>query len=128
MPDGPPVPHSDSVLPRFVHGSGNYTVSTTYSEYSKKAEYGSVTDRFDGDFELTHPAPDLETLLQTTHLTTQLHEFNNNRQDPDWPFPNDGTTLFDVAILSVLPNDERRRRDHPLRRPQSPSTSKYPDH
>lgn len=102
MPDGPPVPHSDSISPRFMRGNGNYTSSTTYSEHPEKTEYGSVTARFDEDLELFHPAPDIETLLQTTHLTAQLHEFNRDQQAPDWPFPNDGTTLYDVAILSVL--------------------------
>ncbi|MDS0474507.1 hypothetical protein [Natrinema sp. 1APR25-10V2] len=85
-----------------TRGESEYTAPTKYDDYPGKADYGSVTTRFEGEIELIHPAPDIETLLRTTHLTAQLHQYNRAQHGRDWSFPNDGTTLYDVAILDVI--------------------------
>ncbi|SFR53344.1 hypothetical protein [Halogeometricum limi] len=102
MPDGSPVSHTDQFSSLLPSGTGEYTAPTKYKDHPEKSEFGSVTTRFDGDIELIHPAPDIETLLQTTHLTAQLHHYNRDQQDDDWPFSNDGTVLYDLAILAVM--------------------------
>ncbi|QSX01094.1 hypothetical protein [Haloterrigena alkaliphila] len=102
MPDGPPVAHADQVRPFPSRSTSEYAVPTKYAEHPEKTEFGSVTTRFDDEIELIHPAPDIETLFQTTHLTAQLHLYNRDQQDRDWPFANDGATLYDLAILNVM--------------------------
>ncbi len=102
MPNGPPVSHADLVRPLPEYGTSEYTTPIEYDEHPDKTDFGSVSTRFDGEIELAHPAPDIETLLQTTHLTAQLHQYNRDEQDHDWPFANDGTTLYDLAVLDVM--------------------------
>jgi len=85
-----------------MKGSGEYKAPTRYDDHPDKTEYGSVTSRFSGEIDLLHPAPDIETLLQTTHLTAQLHQYNRNQHSSEQRFDNDGTTLYDVAILDVM--------------------------
>ena len=102
MPNGSPVSHTDQVRPLQKYGTSEYTTSIKYDDHPDKTDFGSVSTRFDGEIELAHPAPDIETLLQTTHLTAQLHQYNRDERDRDWPFANDGTTLYDLAVLDVM--------------------------
>ncbi|WP_340102179.1 hypothetical protein [Salinibaculum salinum] len=102
MPSGPPISHTDNFKPTATGGDGDYSVPTAYEDHPEKTEYGSVTERFDGEIEIERPAETIAELRQETHLTAQLHEQNRIQQNSDWPFPNDSTTLFDVAILDVM--------------------------
>lgn len=102
MPNGPPVSHADQVKPFPDDGLSEYSTAIEYDDHPNKSEFGSVSNRFDGEIELTHPTPDIETLRQTTHLTAQLHHYNREERTRDWPFANDGTTLYDLAILDVM--------------------------
>lgn len=101
MPQGPPAPHQDSIAPSLTPGDTDYTAPTRYDDHPEKSEYGTVTNHFNGDIEIERPAPDIETLRQEAFLTAQLHYHNRERWS-DWPFPNDTTTLYDVAILDVM--------------------------
>lgn len=101
MPEGPPIDHADQVTPYQSPGKNEYVAPTKYDDHPEKTRYGSVTSRFHGEIELAHPAPDVETLLETTHLTAQLHHYNRDEED-DWSFDNDGTALYDLAILEII--------------------------
>jgi hypothetical protein len=101
MPDDYPIQHSDSFRPTSAQGSGNYTTQYSYEEHPEKDEYGPVADRFTEQFTLSHPAPDIQTLRRETHLTAQLHEGNRDQWETDSSFNNDGSTLYDIAILDV---------------------------
>ncbi len=102
MPEGPHISHEDYVRPMSTHGESVYTAQTKYDDHPGKASYGPVTTRFDGEIELIHPAPDIETLLRGTHLIAQLHQYNRNRWDRNSEFTNDGTILYYLAILDVM--------------------------
>ncbi|GGL64214.1 hypothetical protein [Halocalculus aciditolerans] len=102
MPDGTPVSHTDYERPSQARGRGEYSTLITYDEHRQKTGFGSVASRFDSGIELTHPAPDIEALRQTTHLTGQLHQYNRDRSDREWPYANDGTTLYDLTVLDVM--------------------------
>jgi len=102
MPEGPPLSHDDSIRPIPTHGESVYTTRTKYEYHPEKDGYGSVTTRFDGEIELIHPAPDIDTLFRTTHLIAQLHHYNRDQWVCDCQFTNDGTTLYDLAILDVM--------------------------
>ena len=101
MPNGSPVAHADQVRPLSKYGTSEYSTHIKYDKHPDKTGFGPVRTRFDGKIKLTHPAPDIETLRQTTHLTAQLHHHNADTWD-DVPFVNDGTTLFDIAVLDVI--------------------------
>jgi hypothetical protein len=101
MTDGYPIRHSDSFRPSSAQGSGNYTTKYRYQEHPEKAEYGPVADRFTEELKLSHPAPDIQTLRRETHLAAQLHEDNRNQWETNSPFENDGSTLYDIALLEV---------------------------
>lgn len=96
------IEHDDYTQPSQTRISHSYSKPVEYDANPANAEYGPIAERFDEDFELTHPAPDLDTLHETTHLAAQLHARNRRRQAGDWPHPNDGTTLYDVAVLDVI--------------------------
>lgn len=102
MTNGSPASHTDEFRPFPKRGVSEYSTPIRYDDHPNKTDFGSVSSRFDGEIELTHPAPDIETLFKTTHLTAQLHHYNRNQRDDDWPFANDGTTLYDLAVLDVM--------------------------
>ncbi|MFC6952857.1 hypothetical protein [Halorubellus litoreus] len=101
MPDDYPIQHSDSFRPSSAQGSGNYTTQYRYEEHPEKDEYGPVADRFTEELKLSHPAPDIQILRRETHLTAQLHERNRDQWETDSSFNNDGSALYDIAILDV---------------------------
>ncbi|WP_323675862.1 hypothetical protein [Halorubellus sp. PRR65] len=138
MPDGYPIRHSDSFRPSSAQGSGNYTTKYRYQDHPEKAEYGPVANRFTEELNLSHPAPDIQTLRRETHLAAQLHEDNRNQWESNYPFENDGSTLYDIALLevaeraldlegidpSVLDVPERRFKTVFLKEARNPSTPK----
>lgn len=138
MSDDIPVNHTDFKQPSQAQISHSYSESVTYDQDPLPSEYGPITTRFDESITLKHPAPDLETLRQTTHLTAQLHAYNRSRQEGEWPYPNDGTTLYELAVLDVIeeylteydlpPPDldmpTRRFRVAVLKQARNPSTHK----
>lgn len=102
MPDRARINHGDFNQPSQARISNSYSKPIELADNPAKDGYGPIPERFDEEFELTHPAPDLDTLFETTHLAAQLHAFNRRRQAGNWPHPNDGTTLYDVAVLDVI--------------------------
>lgn len=101
MSEGPPTAHIDNGAPSLIPSDSEYSVNTEYDDHPDKDEYGPVTSRFDDEIVLEHPALDIETLRQSTHLIAQLHHHNRERWD-GWPWPNDTQILYDVAILDVM--------------------------
>lgn len=108
MYEGDQINHTDNHPPDSAPNDGEYRTPTWYAPFPKKdgyesnrRKYGAVEQRA-FDIEVSSPVEDVETLFHRKHLTAQFHAANQDYWEKRSPYTNDGSLLYDQAILDLF--------------------------
>lgn len=99
MPSDTWIRHDDEFAFDLSPQSEEFETSYQFAAHPEKIGYGDVSKR-GSDIDVVHPLPNVEKLTLQKHLEAQLHEHNRTYWEAR-PIPNDGTTLYDLAILDA---------------------------
>lgn len=100
MSNEPKASFSDAVQLNDVHIDHEYTASFEYEDHPNEDAYGPIGER-GVELEYSTTVESVATLHAKKHLADQLHERNQSEWS-EVDVPNDGSALYDLALLNVM--------------------------